>query len=289
MSNTDPNAAFANSRDCGTFFIDVAGHFTRQQVEIHWADQPRPTDAATERAIEETWQAQSELARPAQRKLYNGQLCRLVNYSGGQMLSLTVGPVTYREFVGTNLFNARLRYSQGPEVLANPLGVSAAVTTTDGFIVLALRSNRVAFHANRIHPIGGMVQPPSPASPPPHPYDAMLTELTEETGMAADRVRQMLCLGMVRDKSIVQPELIFDVDLDVDVPQLRQGHQVAVDGAEHADLMPVRNLPASVVEFIRGHFDQLTPVALAALLLHGSRRWGTGWFTAARGFLRRVL
>jgi hypothetical protein len=51
----------------------------------------------------------------------------------------------------------------------------------------------------------------------------------------------------------------------------------------------VRDHPASVVSFMEFHIADLTPVALAGLLLHGLHRWGSGWFASTRGYLRSLI
>jgi hypothetical protein len=48
----------------------------------------------------------------------------------------------------------------------------------------------------------------------------------------------------------------------------------------------VRHHPAAIVTFMENHASQLTPVALATLLLHGLHAWGSGWFASTRGYLR---
>jgi hypothetical protein len=51
----------------------------------------------------------------------------------------------------------------------------------------------------------------------------------------------------------------------------------------------LRDHPAAVVDFIERHLAELTPVALAGLLLHGLWRWGSGWFASTRGYVRGVV
>ncbi|HUS48299.1 MAG TPA: hypothetical protein VNA25_27505 [Phycisphaerae bacterium] len=278
------------STDCGTFLLDCVGSFTEQQLQVIASPQRRETSPEIDAIIESTWLAELECARQAGRRLYDGQLFRLIDHTcHGQQLTLTVGPVSFKEFLGTNLTHAYLRYLHGPEVLGDVLGVSAAVRSRDGFLVLGRRSQRVAYHAGRIHPIGGVVESAGPDQPPPHPARVMIRELTEEMNLAANDVETILCLGLVRDKHIVQPELIFDVVAGADVSQLRRLRQKQHLTEEHTELLPVRDHPAAVVGFIEQNFRELTPVGLAALLLHGLHHWGSGWFATTRGYLRSVI
>ena len=286
---TDPPISPEGSRDCGTFFLDAVGCFDQPHVQVDWKDEPRPSNADVERLIEQTWSV--ELARAAEehRRLYNGPLCRMIRCQASESrLMLTLGPVTFKELVGTNFSQAYLRYLYGQEVLADPLGVSAAVVTSDQYILMGRRSQKVAFHANRIHPIGGMVEPSTPGTVP-NPFQTMRNELMEEINVPADHIKQLVCLGLVRDKHIVQPEMVFDIVVNVSAEQIKHRLRTAVDAEEHDELILIRNHPAAVVTFMEQHFSQLTPVALASLLLHGLKNYGSGWFAAARGYLRSVI
>ncbi|MDP7287091.1 MAG: hypothetical protein QGH94_03755, partial [Phycisphaerae bacterium] len=114
-------------------------------------------------------------------------------------------------------------------------------------------------------------------------------ELHEETAVPSQSVSSIICLGLVRDRNTVQPELIFDCHVDIDVVSLFASAANAMDAAEHSSLVPVRDHPGAVVSFLEKHFSQLTPVGLATLLLHGLKHWGSGWFATARGYLRSVI
>lgn len=274
-----------DSRDCGCFLLDVVGQFSTSEIEVSWTDQRRASNDAVDQLIEQAWHNH---VHHGTAKLFNGQLARLVDHHAlGRRLQLVLGTVSYKEFWGTNLTNARLRYTHGPEVLANPLGVSAALNTSDGFIILGRRSQNVAFHAGRIHPFGGMVEPA--AQGPIDPFASIVAELTEEMAIQPDQIRENICLGLVRDKQIVQPELIFDVTVDLDVPAVRQQANHAKDAGEHCEIIAVRSERTSIVTCIQREYASLTPVAMATLLLHGLRKWGCGWFTAARGYLHKVI
>jgi hypothetical protein len=278
----------SDSRDCGFFFLDVVGQFSRDDLAVHWSDQPRPSTDAIDLQIEQVWQEQTRQAKESGRRLYNGRLARLVSYAQhDKKLELNLGPVSFKEFLGTNLTNASMRYQHGTEVLADALGVSAAIITSDSYILLGRRSQQVMFHAGLLHPLGGIVELESQDKV--DPFEVIETELAEEAGLDRRRIQQTLCLGLVRDKKIVQPELIFGVTVDVEAGALREQAANAPDSFEHTELVAARNESSSLVAFIGQNFAELTPVAVATLLLHGMKCWGSGWFTAARGYLRKVI
>ena len=278
----------SDSRDCGFFFLDVVGQFSRDDLAVQWSDQPRPSTEKIDQQIEQVWRELTQQAKESGRKLYNGRLARLIGYTQhDKKLELTLGPVSYKEFLGTNMTHAALRYQHGPEVLADALGVSAAVITADGYVLLGRRSHKVMFHGGQVHPLGGIVELGRHGKA--DPFDVIETELAEEAGLLRKSIRQTLCLGLVRDKKIVQPELVFGVTVDAEAGALREQAAKALDNFEHTELVAARNEPSSMVTFIGQNFAELTPVAVATLLLHGMKCWGSGWFTAARGYLRKVI
>ncbi len=255
---------------------------------MQWSEQARATNEQIDRQIEQTWQAQVLAAKEHGRRLYNGRLARLIGYAHhGKKLHLNLGPVTFKEFLGTNLTDASLRYLHGTEVLADALGVSAAIVSSDSYVLLGRRSEQVAFHAGKLHPLGGILELDEKAQP--DPFEVIEAELVEEAGIERSVIRETVCLGLVRDKQIVQPELIFGTTVDADAATVRNLARDAADGYEHTELVAIRSEASCLVTFIGQNYADLTPVAVATLLLHGMRAWGTGWFTAARGYLRKVI
>ena len=278
----------SDSRDCGFFFLDLVGQFSRDDVTVTWSDQTRPSTEKIDQQIEQVWKENLQQAKESGRKLYNGRLARLISYAQYEKkLELNLGPVSFKEFLGTNLTHAALRYHHGPEVLADALGVSAAIITCDSYILLGRRSHKVMCHGGFMHPLGGIVELGRHGKA--DPFDVIETELREEAGLDRKNIRQTLCLGLVRDKKIVQPELVFGVTVDSEAGTLREQAANAVDGYEHTELVAIRSEASSLVTFLGQNFAELTPVAVATLLLHGMKNWGSGWFTAARGYLRKVI
>jgi len=288
MHGPEINAA-GGIRDCGRFFLDFAGLYTREEVDISWRDDKRPSNKKVDAIIEQTWQEHTEgKYRSDTKELYDGNLCRLLQCSAADKLSIALGPVGFKEFLGTNLTNASLRYEHGMDILADALGVSAAVRTADGFLLMGMRSESVAFHSGRLHPIGGVVEPDTSLSQPADPFTAMILELEEETALQRDMISEIVCMGLVRDKRIVQPELIFDVSISIEATELRRISNDALGKKEHSHLELISDHPARITAFIRTNFEKLTAVAIATLLLHGLRHWGCGWFTTTRGYLKSM-
>jgi hypothetical protein len=275
-------------QDCGRFLLEVLGPYRRDQLHAQWSSQARPTIEHVERFIEGSWLKRSQQAAAEGVALWDGKLCRLIEFShDASTLDMLLGPTSFREFVGTNLHNAHLRYAHGPDVMANPVGVSALVQVKR-YLILERRSQKVAYHAGRLHPVGGCLEGPADGTAP-DPFDCVARETCEELGLAMENLQEPLCLGMVRDKHIHQPELIFELAVGSSVEAIRRHSVKAQSRYEHDELVVLADHPASVVDFIERKFAELTPVALASLLLHGLYRWGSGWFTSTRGYLRGVV
>ncbi len=293
MTAGEPSNGGLSGCDCGAFLLDVTGKFRRGDLDVRASDSRRRSCEKIDQSIDKAWADQCRRAQRDGVHLYNGRLCRLVEcVEKDARLCLTLGEVSFREFVGTNLLNPRLRHLHGQDVLADPLGVSAAVATADGRLLLGRRSKSVFFHADRIHPIGGMVEMGEGGADAalPSPFRTMRGELYQELGIQGDDVSDPLwCIGLVRDKAIWQPELIFDVRLKLNLRELRIAHEAASDAGEHTELVFLSDDSGAVVSFLQDRDPELTPVAKATLLLHGLRAWGTGWFMATRGYLRSLV
>lgn len=290
MSTAPATPPDSGTRDCGRFFLDLVGQFAPDHVTVRWTDRVRPSDAEVDELIERTWREQTAEAKRTGKDIFDGPLCRLIGFeASGAQLALTLGPVSFREFLGTNATQAHIRHLHGPEVLADPVGISAALTTDDGFLLLGQRSGKVVQHAGRLHPIGGMMTPAAEPPDAPDPFGAMFAELREEMAVTPAQVREAVCIGLVRDKHTVQPELIFDIAVKGELLALLEGAGGADDAYEHSALVPVQDHPAAMVTFIEQHFAELTSVAMATLLLHGLRHWGSGWFASARGYLCSII
>ncbi len=289
MSMEEPTRGNHGTRDCGLFFLDVVDNFPKDSVKVIWLDEPRPSNAEVDSLIEKAWIEQEAKCANKDIMLFNGQMCRLIDYRiKNHRLELTFGPVSFKEFIGTNATQAYLRHLHGVEVLADPVGVSASVCTSDGFLIFGKRSCRVIQYPDRLHPIGGAVEP-CDGSGVPCLFDAIARELEEETGIPPQSILESTCIGMVRDRNTVQPELIFDITVDHEMSEVFRMYETAADKLEHSSIIPIRNHPATVVTFIQQQFTELTPIGIASLLLHGQRHWGSGWFANARGYLESVI
>jgi 8-oxo-dGTP pyrophosphatase MutT (NUDIX family) len=205
------------------------------------------------------------MARPGVHLFY-GAMCRLESWSAAHgRLDLTLSETTYKRFLGTNLAHPQLADRYGREILANPVGVSPALLTADNFLMMGRRNASVAYYPNRIHPFAGALDPADA-----NPFAAVRRELHEELGLTEADVPDVRCTGIAEDLSIRQPELIFLAR----TTRTRGQVEAALDRTEHHGSWAAQADAPSVAAALVGATDDLTPVAVASLLLYARLTWG---------------
>ena len=108
-------------------------------------------------------------------------------------------------------------------------------------------------------------------------FGRMARELSEELGVAQTELANMSVIGLVRDKSILQPELLFDVEVNLPRRELTSRFSPARSDGEHTAIEFLYDEPEGYLPFLI-KTKLVTPVAQAMLLLHGRLRWGAEWY-----------
>ena len=265
------------------FHILAAGRFAREQVRIDYSPAARPTVDDLERLIAAEWDKRLALAQAQGRVLFNGDLFRYLDHQmTDTTFTITVGPTCYRDFVGTNLYNHHRLAEFGWHTFANPVGTTATVLTADGRIVYGRRSSSVAYHANHVHTFGGTLEVADRAADGTiDAFDSVIRELFEELGLRRDELRDLVCVGLIRDTEIVQPEMLFETRIDLTEADLVARWQTAEARDEHDGLVGLDDTRDAIVPFIQS-CGPIAPVAIGALLLHGRHRWGDDWYAQAK-------
>ncbi len=268
------------------FIFDVVGRFSPGQVRVTLNEAPRPTTAELEALIAEEWDRQVARSRQSGCVLFDGPLLRYVDHAVSPgaaedeaTFQLSVGPTCYRDFVGTNLYNHHRLGEIDWTLFANPIGTTATITTSDGQICYGRRSARVAYHAGHIHTFGGAFEPRDKAADGTiDPFGSLCRELVEELAVAREELRGLLCVGLLRDKEIHQPEMLFEAGVDLTADELRARWESAESQDEHDALVTLADEPDAILPFLN-RCGPIAPVAMGALLLHGLLRWGHEWFS----------
>ncbi len=264
------------------FTIDAFGEFPPGRVVLHWSDTPRPTTTDLEASIARLWEEKLAEARRRGAMLFNGRLVRWMDHRviDGE-LHLDVGPTDYRDFVGTNLWNKHRIAELGRHRFANPIGTTATLLSADGWLLYGRRSHRVAYHAGYLHTFGGALEEADVRSGGRiDVFAAVHRELAEELGLGPEHVRELVCVGLIHDHEIWQPEMLFEAKVSLTRDALVRRLDRDDAHQEHTAIEAVRDAPEALVPFIRASAP-IAPVTIGAVCLHGRRRWGEEWLASA--------
>jgi 8-oxo-dGTP pyrophosphatase MutT (NUDIX family) len=246
----------------------VIGEFNRLDVITRWVDRAPVPNPEVETQIERAWlQAKS---RP-NINLFDGPMCRLERFRAGKTLELELSRTSYKIFWGTNLTHPDLADRFGPGALANPVGLSCALESSDGYLMLGRRNASLAYYPLRIHPFAGALEPAERVDV----FADMLRELTEELGFTPSDIAGIVCIGIIEDTSLRQPELVFHARSIRSRAEIEQ----CLDIAEHDGCIAIQSEPQKLEAALND--PSLTPVALGTALLWGRRHFGAAWFDAA--------
>ena len=275
-----------NARECGLeaagLVIDLFGRYAQDRLVQSWSDIPRRSTAQVDEAIAATWECERTQAARDGRALFNGELGRLVRVEAtASALRLELGTTCYRDFLGTNLRGDFLATSEHPDELANPLGTSVIVLTDDGFLAFGRRSEQVNYHARHLHAFGGMLEDADRITGGGYDvFGAAVRELGEEINVRPEMIGEIVIFGLVRDTSIMQPELLFEASVRLSREELEEQYRSATERDEHCRIELVPAERDAIVPFIEGAAP-VTAVAKGASVLFGRSRWGDSWYERA--------
>lgn len=279
------------------FTVLMQGRFTADRVRVIHDSRERPTTPQLDALIEAEWLPRLADAQRDGRLLFNGELLRYVGHriidgprgmaEQESQFELMVGPTCYRDFVGTNLYNNRRVAEFGWKSFSNPVGTTATLLTADGRICYGRRSMQVAFHAGYVHTFGGALEPGDrDATGAVDVFDSVRRELHEEVGVRPNELESLICVGLIRDTEILQPELLFEAHVPLTTAELIQRWAGAEARNEHHELVDLPDDSDAIVPFIHS-CGKIAPVAVGGLMLHGLYRWGQGWYDRAEAELMR--
>jgi 8-oxo-dGTP pyrophosphatase MutT (NUDIX family) len=231
----------------------VCGRWGVGQVACQRIGSTMRLPADVEAGIERAWQAAK--ARLGDR-LFDGPMCRFERFDVQESrLVLATSVTSYRLFLGTNMAHPDLPDGQR----ANPIGVSTALVTADGFVMLGRRSDNVAYYPRRLHPFAGSLEPADDLDL----FAAARRELHEEVGLTGPDIVELACLGIVEDLRLRHPELI----LSARTTRTRASVSQSLMGNEHTEAWNCRAEPAAIRLALNATPEAFTPVAVAALTL----------------------
>jgi 8-oxo-dGTP pyrophosphatase MutT (NUDIX family) len=279
--------------------VHHAGDWPADDVRTIWVPSTYAAPPDVVRAIDDVWER--AMIEP-NRSLFDGPMCRLESWAVGgdhasaatpgvtpsSLVDCAFSRTTYKVFWGTNITHPEWADRYGPAVMANPVGVSPALETADGFLLFGRRNAKVAYYPSRVHPFAGAVEPddearPGMTPPPggtaavavgggPDLFAAVRRELHEEVRLVDADLDVVRLTGVVEDLRLRQPELIFRVKVRVSRARL----EAQMNREEHHYAVAVRTTPAEVATALGD--PAITPVGVASLLLWGRVAFGEAWY-----------
>jgi 8-oxo-dGTP pyrophosphatase MutT (NUDIX family) len=228
--------------------------FHEGSIRTRQIESTRITNARVESAIEAAWA--EACGRPGVR-LFDGALCRFEGMRReGDSLTLDLSRTSYRIVVGTNFSHPEFADTYGPSVMANPVGVSTALLTSDGWIMMGRRNASVAYYPNRVHPFAGSLEIEDQIDV----FQNVRRELREELSLAPEMIESVLCLGLAEDMRLRHPESIFVTR----TPLSRRQVESQVHADEHHSTWQTR-ADATTAMRAAERDPILTPIARAVL------------------------
>jgi hypothetical protein len=254
----------------------AVGDWAPGRVVVRSAPGTRRIVPEVEAMIDAAWEAAG--GRPGL-KLYDGPMCRMEQLRASDgLLEIGLSQTSYKPFMGTNLSHPELADRFGPEVMANPVGVSSAVETADGYLVLGKRNAAVAYYPLRTHPFAGALEPGDGGDV----FGAVGRELNEELSLGSDDIRLICCTGVAEDLRLRHLEMLFRVKTRLSRSQIK----AQVHREEHGDSVAVKSEGDEILDFLKD--PALTPVALGSLMLWGRVVLGDEWFADCCARMRSI-
>jgi hypothetical protein len=264
--------------------LHAQGPFFDGQVRMWWCDDAPSLGEGVKALVAEIWSEEVERARRQGRNLFNGQLVRYLRHRVlDGWLEIDVGPTDYAHFLGTNVLNAHRAEEIGWDQFSCPMGTSTTLLTADGWLLAGRRNERVAIHRGAVHTFSGGLEAGHKLTDGSFDvFSNMHRELQEELGLGGGDIVEMVCLGLICDRKVRQPELIFDTQVGLTREEIFARHDPESPNEEHAEIVGCRCEPDAIMQFLES-CGLTAPLTLGTFCLVGRRWFGQEWFEKDRG------
>lgn len=206
--------------------------------------------------------------------LFNGELFRLENFEATpECLHLKLTRTCYRDQIYCKAHTAALTQAHGVEVLARGLGVSAMVSTSDGFLPLMRRGLHVGEEPGKLDVFGGHAHPDQHLrAGAPDLFCAIAEEIVAELNVAANDILESTCRGLVENLHTHKPDLVFEISLRNTRDEIARMAVNAPEAEEMAELFFIAATSEALQDFLAAQASALTPSAHATLSLFAALR-----------------
>ena len=225
-------------------------------------------------AIAAAWQQAT--SRPGV-NLFDGGLCRLEDFTAdAQGAIVGLSPTGYQAFIGSNCTHPEWAEIHGHGALADALGTSVALLSSDGWAVFGRRGPHLALYPNLPHPVGGTLEIGDGVTPVDI-TEELLREVREEVGLDDRDFLDVRILALSEDRRFRQPEMVWLVQTGRSRAELEQ--RIARD--EHTAAWSIRADPDVLLAALVPLVD-MTGVMRAVLVSLGWKLGGEAWLKNLR-------
>ena len=206
--------------------------------------------------------------------LFNGELFRLENFEATpECFHLKLTRTCYRDQIYCNAHTATLKEALGVEGLARGLGVSAMVSTSDGFLPLMRRGLHVGEEPGKLDVFGGHAHPDQHLrAGAPDLFCAIAEEIVAELNVAANDILESTCRGLVENLHTHKPDLVFEISVRNTRDEIARLAVTAPEADEVAELFFIAATSEALQDFLATRASNLTPSAQATLSLFAALR-----------------
>ena len=243
------------------------GQWAPQQVAANFTDRlyKFPGDHA---AFARTYW-QSLKSEHLNKYLFNGDLFRLDTFSAtSDHLRLELSQTCYRDQIYSNEHTTSLVNLYDEKAPTWGVGISALIVTTDGFIPIIRRSDKVQDGSGKLDVIGGH------ADPARHLcinkvdlFAAISDEIKDELNLGISQFSIESCCGIALVLPTLKPEIVFIGYSTQTMKQIEQEAYHSPEAYEFTNIFGVKATAPELKKFIQKNSIDLTPSAHACLEL----------------------
>ncbi|MEK7098905.1 MAG: hypothetical protein AAB916_00100 [Patescibacteria group bacterium] len=242
----------------------ITGSFPEEAIEMVHEDAPALSPEVTAK-VNELWGA--ELKQNPH--LFSGPMlvARALSRPPGR-IRLHCMVSEYKNFMGTTHEDVAPMLPDGQ--LHRAIGFLAATITSDGYVMLGVRSPKIDWPTLRhVVPAGRL----TPAQE--HPYKGIRDEFQSELGIGAADIVSLECIGIVADMTWrrLNYEFVFFAQTRLTFRQVIERAKTARSGTEHVQLEPFPASADFMNDLLMSDPDGWVPTGFAGLALCGYNRF----------------
>jgi hypothetical protein len=267
------------------FEILARGSFSEKALHVAYNpnNSRMPLSDEVKAYLKKYWERHKAWAEAHSLDLRNESLLRLIDFSvddTNNTMHLELSLTEYREFAGTRA--DEFFVNRNRTELANPLGASAVIVTSDNRILCGRRPVDTEMNPNKHFVIGGFLTPRDI-----NLFEGIFREIYEETGIPSTSHKHVLCSGLVYDLVKPHPEICFSTSI---IESFETVCTYTPLDKEVVSLDSIVNTEESITSWLlKLHPTKVVGTAEGCLLLHGLQTFGHEWFTNTLKQLENTL